>query len=101
MIYLITRVTLVQGKRAEYIKEFKNIIDYVLKQKGCIEYDIYVDSTDQRFDNPRREDMVVLSEKWVSIEDLQEHSRSAVMNEFRGRIKGMRASSTYELLLNG
>ena len=101
MIYMITRVTLLPGKRAEYIDEFKKIVGPVLEQQGCIEYDLYVDSTDQRFDNPKRDDVVVLSEKWEGIEDLQLHSRSAVMNEFRGRIKGLRASSTYELLVNG
>ena len=101
MIYMITRVTLLTGKRTEYIEEFKKITGLVLKQQGCIEYDIYVDSTDERFDNPKRDDVVLLSEKWESIEDLQLHSRSAVMNEFRGRIKGLRANSSYELLLNG
>jgi quinol monooxygenase YgiN len=94
-------VTLFTGKKDDYIKEFKKIVDPVLKQKGCIEYDIYVDSTDHRFDNPRREDTVVLSEKWASIEDLQDHSKSVVMSEFRARIKALRANSTYELLVNG
>jgi quinol monooxygenase YgiN len=95
---MIVHITLMPGKREEYIKEFKKIAPAVRKEDGCLEYEIYLDSKDPRFDNEKRDDMVIISEKWESIEALQRHSKSPLMESFRKRIKGFRISSTYELL---
>ena len=98
MICMIYRVTLVPGMRNDYLNEFRRISTEVRTQKGCVEYDIFVDSTDLRFDNVRRDDLAMILEKWECIEDLQEHSRSEVMNSFRARTKDLRVGSDYELL---
>lgn len=99
MIYMIVHVTLFPGKRQEYIEEFKKIAPAVRNEDGCMEYGIFVDSKDTRFDNDKRGDMVIISEKWQSIEALQRHSKSPLVESFRERIKGLRSSSSYELLI--
>lgn len=98
MIFMIYRITVVPGRREDYLKEFVRVSNEVRRQKGCIEYDIYVDSTDARFDNQRRDDVAVIVEKWETIENLQEHGRSEVMDDFRQRVKELKLISEYELL---
>jgi len=100
MIYMIIHVSLLPGKREKYIKEFKKLAPLVRQEEGCLEYEIFVDSLDTRFDNEQRADVVVLPEKWDSIESLLKHSKNMIMEEFRDRIKGLRQSSSYELLMS-
>lgn len=98
MILMIYRVTIAPGKREDYLREFGKICDAVRMQKGCIEYEIYVDVTDSSFGNLRREDVAVVVEKWETLESLKEHSISGVMDEFRQRVKDLKLMSEYELL---
>lgn len=98
MILMIYRVTTVSGMREEYLREFGKICNEVRMQKGCIEYDIYVDVMDPSFDNQRREDVAVVVEKWETLESLKEHTLSAIMNEFRQTVRDLKLISEYELL---
>ncbi len=98
MICMIVRVELAAGMKGEYMKEYRKIASAVKQQEGCIEYNLFVDSEDPRFDNEKRADTLVFVEKWESIEALQGHSGSDVMQRFRERVKGLRAGSAYELL---
>lgn len=98
MLCMVYRATLVPGRRDEYIKEFARISEEVRRQKGCISYDLYVDSTDPRFDNKKMADSVVILEKWDCLEDLQEHSRSTVMTEFKTMVKDIKVTADYDLL---
>src|SRR4051794_34707823 len=98
MVHLIVTVTTHPGRAAEYISAFHALAPKVRLEPGCLEYDIYQDSTDKRFDNEVRPDTVVLCEKWESIEALQQHTKgSAALNEFRQAIKEMKRASQYLL----
>jgi len=52
-----------KNKKIEYIEEFKSNALLVRKTKGCLEYEILIDSADIRFDNKKRKDVVILYEK--------------------------------------
>lgn len=99
MILLIVTVKLRPGTAGEYVRAFSRMAMSALEEDGCIEYGIYSDSTDARFDNEVRDDTVVLCEKWRDIESLQQHTRNSVaLNEFRQTVKDIKLSSTYRLL---
>jgi len=99
MVQLIITVTTRPGRVADYVSAFGALAPRVRSEEGCIEYDIYRDSTDPRFDNEVRPDTVVLCEKWTNIEALQRHTRdSAALNEFRQQVKDIKINSRYRLL---
>ena len=99
MIQLIVTVTTRPGGVPEYVAAFQAMAPKVLKEEGCLEYGIFQDSNDSRFDNTVRPDTVVLCEKWTSIETLQRHTReSAALNEFRQKVKDIKLASNYWLL---
>lgn len=99
MILLIVTVTTQPGRAGEYMAAFLEIAAQVRSEEGCIEYGIYCDSTDERFDNEVRADTVMLCEKWESIEALQLHTRnSAPLKGFREKVKDIKLKSRYRLL---
>lgn len=99
MIQLIVTVKTRPGRTGEYISAFQALASKVRLEEGCIEYEIYQDSTDSRFDNEVRPDTVILCEKWASIDALQRHTRdSEALNEFRQQVKDIKLASSYVLL---
>ena len=99
MVKLIVTVKTHPGRVADYAAAFRALAPRVRLEAGCIEYDIYHDSNDSRFDNEVRPDTVVLCEKWASIEALQRHTRgSAALAEFRKQVKDIKLASSYVLL---
>jgi quinol monooxygenase YgiN len=99
MVQLIVTVATRPGGVPAYVAAFRALAPKVLKEEGCLEYDIYQDSIDSRFDNEARPDTVVLCEKWTTIETLQRHTReSAALNEFRQQVKDLKLKSSYWLL---
>jgi len=99
MVQLIVTVTTHPGRMDDYVAAFAALAPRVRLEQGCIEYEIYRDSTDPRFDNELRSDTVVLCEKWESIEALQRHTRdSAALNKFRQQVKDIKLESRYRLL---
>ena len=99
MVQLIVTVNTRPGRLADYVATFRALAQRVRSEEGCIEYDIYVDSDDRRFDNEVRPDTVVLCEKWESIEALQRHTRSSpALIEFRQAVKDIKLQSRYRLL---
>ena len=99
MVHLIITVQVRPGAVADYVAAFTAIAADVRLEYGCLDYNIYRDSTDARFDNVVRPDTVVICEKWESIEALQAHTRdSKVLNQFRQAVRDLKVGSTYVLL---
>jgi quinol monooxygenase YgiN len=99
MVQLVITVMTRPGRTADYVAAFRQLAPRVRLEEGCLEYDIYLDSDDPRFDNEVRPDTVVLCEKWESIEALQQHTRSsAALVEFRQAVKDIKVDSRYRLL---
>lgn len=99
MVQLIITVKTRPGRSGDYIAAFRAIAPQVRTEAGCLEYDIYRDSSDPRFDNQVRPDTVVLCEKWESIEALQLHTKqSSALVDFRKCIQDLKLESSYLLL---
>jgi quinol monooxygenase YgiN len=99
MIQLIITITTRPGRLSEYVAAFATMAREVRLEEGCIDYDLYRDVVDPRFDNKVRPDTVVFCEKWTSIEALQYHTKnSPALAEFRERVKDIKLESSYWLL---
>jgi quinol monooxygenase YgiN len=99
MIQLIVTVRVRPGRVPDYVAAFTAMAPAVRLEPGCLDYDLYRDSADARFDNEVRPDTVVFCEKWDSIEALQTHTRTSVaLERFRRAVKDIKIDSTYLLL---
>ena len=99
MVHLIITVKTHPGRRPDYVAAFRILAEKVRGEEGCLEFDLYQDSEDSRFDNEVRPDVVVICEKWSNIEALQQHSRNSVpLGEFRQTVKDIKLESHYRLL---
>ncbi|MBM3979069.1 MAG: antibiotic biosynthesis monooxygenase [Planctomycetes bacterium] len=88
MIHVIATITAKPGTRAQVLEAFKWVTPLVRAEDGCIEYQATVDvpTTVAVQDGPRP-DVVVVVEKWASVETLYAHSASAHMTEYRTKVK--------------
>ena len=99
MIFVIATVELEEGRRADFLAEFEKIVPLVREEKGCIEYGPTVDietSIDAQGDP--REDVVVIVEKWDSLDMLEDHLVAPHMMEYRPKVKHMIRNSNLQIL---
>lgn len=99
MIYVIASVELKQGKRDQFLDEFRSIVPMVLEEKGCLEYGPTVDvATNIAAQGEVRENVVTVVEKWESIEALETHLIAPHMLEYRGKVKDIVAGTQLQIL---
>jgi quinol monooxygenase YgiN len=84
MIYVIATVELIEGKRGEYLNEFKKVIPHVLAEVGCLEYgpasDVVTDIPVQETVN---QNVVTIIERWTNVRALKEHLKTDHMKAYR------------------
>jgi len=99
MIFVIATVELEEGKRDAFLEEFHKIVPLVKEEKGCIEYGPTVDieTTIDAQGDPRL-DVVVIVEKWESLDALEDHLVAAHMIEYRPKVKPMIRNSNLQIL---
>ncbi len=99
MIYVIASVELKQGRRDDFLGEFRKIVPLVQAENGCLEYGPTVDvGTNISAQGDVRENVVTVVEKWESIEALEAHLIAPHMIEYRGKVKDMVASTQLRIL---
>ena len=99
MIFVIASVELKQGKRDDFLDEFRKIVPLVREERGCLEYGPTVDvATNIAAQGEVRENVVTVVEKWQSIEDLEAHLIAPHMMEYRGKVKDMVAGTRLQIL---
>jgi len=88
MIIVLATIELNQGKRPEFLEEFRKIIPQVRAEKGCLEYFPAVDTaTGLPVQGPARDDIVIVIEKWESVAALEAHLIAPHMMEYRPKVK--------------
>ncbi len=88
MIHVLATVEVAPGKREDFLREFRKVIPEVRREKGCIEYGPAVDiPTGLPVQNPLRENVVVIVERWESVEDLKAHLNAPHMKPYRAAVK--------------
>ena len=88
MIHVIATIQLNPGTREAYLKEFLRLTPLVRAEAGCIEYGATIDQPTtiavQQLAGP---DVVVVVEKWASVDALNAHSAAPHMADYRVRVK--------------
>lgn len=99
MIYVIATVTVVDGKRPDFLEEFQKIVPQVQKESGCIEYGPTIDvDTGIPAQKLVRDNVVTIMEKWEGIEVLQAHLKAPHMTTYRTRVKDIVVSTEIRIL---
>lgn len=88
MIHVIATITVKPGTREEILDAFRWLTPLVRAEDGCIEYGATVDveTTSPAQDGPRK-NVIMVVEKWESVEALYAHSAAAHMAEYREKVK--------------
>ena len=99
MIYVIATVEAAEGRRDDLLDVFRALVPKVLDEEGCLEYGLAVDlATSFSIQGEPRKNVVVVVEKWESIEALEAHLVAPHMNEFRNQVKEMVQGTTLQIL---
>lgn len=88
MIYVIATVEVAEGKRSEFLEEFHRVVPPVRAEEGCLEYGPAVDiPAGIDVQEPLRENVVTIMEKWKTLEALHAHLTTPHMKTYRGKVK--------------
>lgn len=99
MLHVIATATVKPGQREAFLAEFRKVVPEVLREEGCIEYGPTVDlPTNLPAQGDERPDVVVILEKWESVEALEKHLVAPHMIEYRNRVKDLVESVTLQIL---
>ncbi|HXG13067.1 MAG TPA: putative quinol monooxygenase [Gemmataceae bacterium] len=99
MIHVIATIELAEGKREAFLEEFRKIVPLVRAEAGCLEYGAAVDlPTGLAVQAPPRENVVVVVEKWESVEALKAHLQAPHMQAYRPRVKDFVVSTRLQIL---
>jgi len=98
MIYVVATIEVQPGKREEFLAVQRDLLPLVLAEEGCIEYTPTIDvAMGNPAKSPLRENVVVMQEKWETIESLRAHSVAPHMNAFRTQAKELIVSIKVEV----
>jgi len=90
MICVIATINVAEGRRDEFLEEFRKIVPLVREETGCIEYvpmiDIPTEIDAQAEPVPS---VVFVVEKWESVDALEAHLVAPHMLDYRKRVKEM------------
>ena len=99
MVHVVATIQVAEGKRAEFLEQFHWVVPHVRAEDGCLEYAAAVDvPTTISVQSPVRPDVVVVIEKWASVEALQTHLKAPHMAEYRERVKEFVTGVTLQVL---
>jgi quinol monooxygenase YgiN len=84
MIHVLATIDLAPGQRQAFLAEFHKLVPKVRAEQGCIEYGPAIDvATSIPVQSPPREDVVLVIEKWESVQALLAHLAAPHMADFR------------------
>lgn len=90
MIHVIATIEVQPGKREAFLAEFHRVMPLVHAEVGCLDYGPTVDlPTSIAVQEPLRENVVTIVERWESLETLQDHLKAPHMGEYRERVKDL------------
>lgn len=99
MIYVIATIEVKAGGRDEFLKIFHALVPKVHAEEGCLEYGPTIDiATNIGIQPPPRENVVVIVEKWASVEALENHLMAPHMADYRKAVKDLVTGMTIQIL---
>lgn len=88
MIHVIATIEVAPGKRDAFLAEFHRLMPRVHAEAGCLEYGPTVDApANLAVPTPMRDNVVVIVEKWESLDALRAHLGADHMKEYRARVQ--------------
>lgn len=98
MIHVIAKVTTKPGKRPDFLSEFHQLVPLVLEEAGCVEYGPTVDAqTDIHGQQLAGADVVVVIERWQSLDALKAHLVADHMLAYREKVRGLVENTVLEV----
>ncbi len=102
MIHVVAVITAKPGQRQKLLDLFHGNLPAVRAEKGCIEYGVAVDAdTGLPFQKKWGEDVVLVIEKWESVDALKAHGAAPHMREFGAKTKDLVAGRAIHVLQPG
>jgi quinol monooxygenase YgiN len=98
MIAVIATIETIPGGRDRLRAIFEDLVPQVLAEKGCLEYGPYIDLETGLTGAPPRENVVVMIEKWESVEALEAHLKTPHMLAFRRDTEPLRLNLKLQIL---
>lgn len=99
MIHVIAVITAKPGQRNSLLAQFHANIPAVRAEKGCIEYGVAFDAEPVlKFQTAYGPDILVVVEKWESIDALKAHGAAPHMVAFGAKTKEFVASRAIHIL---
>lgn len=98
MIIVLARIQTIPGKRDEFLAEFQRLVPEVRAEAGCIEYGPAVDAVTDLPAQLTDADVVMVVEKWESLEALKAHLVAPHMVSYRTRVKDLVAGTQLQVL---
>jgi quinol monooxygenase YgiN len=90
MIHVIANIELHPGRREAFLVEFHKLVPFVRDEDGCIEYGPAIDiPSGIGAQQPLRDDVVTVIEKWESLEHLKAHLVAPHMTDYRASVREM------------
>jgi len=99
MIFVIATIELAEGRREEFLREFKEVVPKVRAEEGCLDYGPAIDfETNIPAQGSVRENVVTVIERWANIDTLESHLMAPHMIEYRKAVKDMVVRTTLQVL---
>jgi quinol monooxygenase YgiN len=90
MIHVLATIQLAPGRLEDFLVEFRKLVPQVHAERGCLEYGPTVDvATPIAAVSSTRRDVVVVVEKWESVQALLDHLAAAHMERYRETVKDL------------
>jgi quinol monooxygenase YgiN len=99
MIHVIATISLRSDSREKFLGEFAFVQPQVEAEEGCIEYAAAIDvDSGHPAQVPVRPDVVIVVEKWTSLDTLKAHLVAPHMVVYRERVKDYVSSVSLQVL---
>jgi quinol monooxygenase YgiN len=98
MIYVVAAIELHPGRRDAFLAAQRDLLSLVRAEAGCLEYapSVEVAVTDPP-KTPLRDDIVMMHEKWETLDSLRAHSTAPHMKAFREKVQRMVVGTKVEV----
>ena len=98
MISVLATIEVAEDRCDDFLGVFKELVPKVLAEQGCVEYGPWIDVPNNITEESARENVIVVIEKWESLDALEAHLMAPHMLEFRKAIEGMRVGISLHIL---
>ena len=90
MIHVIATIQITPGRRADFLREFQQLVPLVRAESGCIEYGPAIDLDAGITGQPAvRPEVVTVVEKWENVAALKAHLVAPHMLSYRETVKDL------------